>query len=160
MYQHQTNSPVAGVLAPPPLLFLAAWLSAEALHRRHPLPLRRGRRDTGRIAGAVAIGAGLLLSGVVMRRFHQAGTPVSPLHPTLRLVVDGPYRYTRNADYLGQLLIYCGASVAANRAWPLLLLPPPLTLLRDGVVLREEAYLTRVLGPAYRAYAEKVPRWL
>jgi len=35
-----------------------------------------------------------------------------------------------------------------------------LVILQRGVILREEAYLERKFGDAYRKYAERVPRWL
>ncbi len=95
-----------------------------------------------------------------MRRFAAASTPVSPLHPTRALVVDGPYRYSRNPDYVGQTLIYAGSSVMRNRVWPLLLLPAVLAIVTHGVVRREERYLNAEFGTAYQEYAGRVPRWL
>jgi protein-S-isoprenylcysteine O-methyltransferase Ste14 len=96
---------------------------------------------------------------MVVRRFARASTPVSPLRSTRTLVVDGPYRYSRNPDYLGQALVYTGSSVIANRLWPLLLLPSALAIITRGVIDREERYLLRRFGAAYREYVERVPRW-
>jgi protein-S-isoprenylcysteine O-methyltransferase Ste14 len=42
----------------------------------------------------------------------------------------------------------------------LLLLIPVLFILQRGIVEREEAYLEREFGEAYRKYKVKVPRWL
>jgi hypothetical protein len=44
----------AGVIAPPPLLFVAAWATAAALHRRAPLEIARGGARSARVAGGAA----------------------------------------------------------------------------------------------------------
>lgn len=76
------------------------------------------------------------------------------------LVTAGPYRFTRNPIYIGFVLVYFGLSIVLTSVWILLLLFPVLLILQRGVVQREEAYLERKFGDAYRAYAERVPRWL
>jgi protein-S-isoprenylcysteine O-methyltransferase Ste14 len=93
-------------------------------------------------------------------RFADASTPISPLRATRALVIDGPYRYSRNPDYLGQALVYTGVAISANRLWPLILLPAALALITSGVIEQEEDYLGRRFGAMYREYADRVPRWL
>jgi protein-S-isoprenylcysteine O-methyltransferase Ste14 len=150
----------AGVLAPPPVLFVGAWTIAAVLHRMRPVKIARAAPAPTRLLGAVMIGIGLCLSGTVVRWFAHASTPVSPLRATRALVIDGPYRYSRNPDYLGQTLVYAGASLLRNRLWPLLLLPAAVALVTHAVIEREERYLGRLFGATYQSYAERVPRWL
>jgi protein-S-isoprenylcysteine O-methyltransferase Ste14 len=142
------------------VLFCAAWIAAAALHRICPIRLAHSAAGRRRVAGAVLAGAGAALSSTVVRRFAAASTPVSPLRPARALVVDGPYRYSRNPDYVGQTLLYAGSSILRNRLWPLLLLPSVLAIITHAVIRREERYLNREFGAAYRHYAERVPRWL
>ena len=73
-------------------------------------PLRIATLPGGklRLTGGSLIVIGLLLSAAVMRAFRSAGTHVSPYRETTRFVRDGPYRYTRNPDYIGQTLVYVG----------------------------------------------------
>lgn len=153
------NNESAGVLAPPPLV-LATWTTAVVLHRFVPLRISRDHRELRRLVGGAFVSAGVCLSAMVVRRFAKASTPVSPLRGTRALVIDGPYRYCRNPDYVGQLLIYAGLSSVANRWWPLILLPACLVLITNGVVEREERYLGQRFGRAYWEYATRVPRWL
>jgi protein-S-isoprenylcysteine O-methyltransferase Ste14 len=96
----------------------------------------------------------------MVRTFAQASTPVSPLRASHALVTGGPYRFTRNPDYIGQTAIFAGVAIARNRLWPLLLLPLVLAIVHRDVVEREERDLDRRFGEAYREYAGQVPRWL
>jgi protein-S-isoprenylcysteine O-methyltransferase Ste14 len=57
-------------------------------------------------------------------------------------------------------LIYVGTGLLANTAWIFVLLVPLALIIRYGVVAREEAYLERKFGDAYRAYKSHVRRWL
>ena len=150
----------AGVLAPPPLLFLAAWMTGVELQRVVALEYVSSRVARRRLFGGALIAAGAILSALVVRRFGQASTPVSPMRPSRALVTGGIFQHTRNPDYLGQALIYVGASILANRPWPMLLLPATLALVTLTVVRREERYLERRFGMAYRVYSRQVPRWL
>jgi protein-S-isoprenylcysteine O-methyltransferase Ste14 len=96
----------------------------------------------------------------VVLTFRRALTPVSPRRQTTRLVCHGPYRYTRNPDYIGQLALYIGLALALNSLWPLIGLPMLLALIHWGVVLREERYLESKFGQEYREYTARVRRWL
>jgi protein-S-isoprenylcysteine O-methyltransferase Ste14 len=148
------------VVAPPPLIYGAAWIAGLCLHRALPLPLLSKPRRAVRLAGGVLAGIGLTASLAVTLAFRKAATPISPLRPASRLVLAGPYRHTRNPDYLGQSLLYLGTALWSNRGWPLLLLPPALAVIHYGVVVREERYLEARFGPEYRDYESRVPRWL
>jgi protein-S-isoprenylcysteine O-methyltransferase Ste14 len=58
------------------------------------------------------------------------------------------------------VLVYFGLSIVLTSVWVLLLLFPVLVILQRGAVEKEEAYLERKFGDAYRAYNARVPRWL
>ena len=93
-------------------------------------------------------------------QFPRAGTSVVPAEPATALVVTGPYRFTRNPIYIGFVLAYFGFAIVLTSMWVLLLLIPVLVILQRGVVAREEEYLERQFGEAYRKYKARVPRWL
>jgi protein-S-isoprenylcysteine O-methyltransferase Ste14 len=57
-------------------------------------------------------------------------------------------------------LIYGGIGIAARSPWTLALTVPLAITIRYGVVAREEAYLERRFGDAYRDYKARVRRWL
>ena len=103
---------------------------------------------------------GLALAATGIRNFSRAGTPVPTNEPTRVLVTTGIHGWTRNPIYLGMFLLYGGIGVAAQSSWILILTLPLAITIRYGVVAREEAYLERRFGDAYRNYKACVRRWL
>jgi protein-S-isoprenylcysteine O-methyltransferase Ste14 len=68
--------------------------------------------------------------------------------------------FTRNPIYLGMCLGLVGLAIAFNSLWLLGALVPFALVIRYGVVAREEVYLERKFGDAYRHYRARVRRWL
>ena len=76
-----------------------------------------------------------------------------------QLVTGGPYGRCRNPLYVGNVLLWVGVGLFAGWAWALGWLG--LLGLHYSLVVRwEEANLAARLGAPYRAYLERVPRWL
>jgi len=112
------------------------------------------------IGGAVVFLAGLALYLICLAGFvrHGHGTP-SPTDPPRRLVVRGPYRYSRNPMYLAVLSMVFGEA-ACFGSLPLGLYAAILTLAFHVFVIRyEEPTLARLYGADYKAYRRSVPRW-
>jgi protein-S-isoprenylcysteine O-methyltransferase Ste14 len=156
-----TDTGTAGVIARPPLLFLAALLVGFVLDRllRLPFPVR-GIDLVPWIISGLLILVGLALFAAGIRNFSRAATPVPTNEPTRVLVTAGIHGWTRNPIYLGMFLIYGGIGVAAQNTWILVLTLPLAILIRYGVVAREEAYLERRFGNAYLDYRQRVRRWI
>jgi protein-S-isoprenylcysteine O-methyltransferase Ste14 len=147
----------AGVVAPPPLIYLGALIVGQVLQSSFPLPfLPRGLRTW---LGGLLIGAGAVTITSAVRTMRDAGTNISPEQPTTSLVTKGPYQFTRNPLYLSFTLIYTGISVLTGTFWSILLLPVVMFIINRGVIDREERYLERKFGSQYRDYKEHVPRW-
>ncbi|SRR6266851_3802901 len=153
---------VAGVIALPPLIFLAFLAAATVLEAVVPLPVLAAHALARYLAGAaLALAAcGFVMIGMGTRRFLAAGTNIPPSLPTTALVVEGIYERTRNPLYLGTTLVYLGLSVAAGSLWAIVLVVPLLWVITVGVIAREERYLERKFGDAYRAYKARVRRWV
>lgn len=153
-----------GVIAPPPLLYLGAFLLGLALDWALALPGPLAALEPGswlRFAVAIGLGlAGAALALPALRGFRRAGTSPEPWLPSTALVVQGPYRYSRNPMYLGMTVLYLGLAVAVDSLGALLLLVPLLLVVRYGVIGREERYLEARFGEAYRTYRGRVRRWL
>ena len=94
------------------------------------------------------------------RNFSRAATPVPSNQPVRALVTSGIHGWSRNPIYVGMFLLYAGIGTAARSPWVLILALPLVIILRYGVVAREETYLERRFGDAYRDYKARVRRWL
>jgi protein-S-isoprenylcysteine O-methyltransferase Ste14 len=147
------------VLAPPPVIFLGALALGLILQMVWPLSLFADS-VAARVAGGCMMLGGLALSGAVMYHFGKAGTPVTPWKEARRLVVSGPYRFSRNPDYVGQALLVGGLALLLAIPWVFPALLPALLIVRYGVIAREERYLERRFGEEYRQYCVRVRRWL
>ena len=146
------------ILLPPPLIYLLflgiAWL-LEAL-----LPVELERSLWTHYFGWGLIDAGVLLmlwAGLLMlwRR-----TTVNPYGMPVRLLEEGPFRFSRNPIYLADTLIYCGIALLWGSLWPWLLLPALIVTIQRGVIVHEEQLLAELFGEDYRAYCQRVRRWL
>ncbi len=159
--QQVTDPGTAGVIARSPLLFLAALLIGFVSDRLLRLPFPVSEADVGHwiIAGSlILIGLALAVTGI--RNFSRAATPVPTNEPARALVTTGIHGWTRNPIYLGMFLVYGGIGVAERSPWTLILTLPLAITIRYGVVAREEAYLERRFGDAYRDDKARVRRWL
>ena len=148
----------AGVIAPPPLIYLSALglgFGLNAAIGTGSLPSRIAIPVGG---ASIIAGAGLMRSFV--RAFARAQTPLDPYKPSESIVTDGPYRRTRNPGYLGMTLAYAGIAIAANTPWALVPLPAAIAIIDRGVIAREERYLERKFGAPYLDYRRRVRRWI
>jgi protein-S-isoprenylcysteine O-methyltransferase Ste14 len=151
----------AGAITRPPYLYLACLTLGFALDRVLPLPLTVPATALVRWAvggGSALLGIAIVSAGI--RNFSLAATPVPSNQPVRALVTTGIHGWSRNPIYVGMCLLYAGIGVAAGSPWVLILALPLVITLRYGVVAREEAYLERRFGDAYRDYKGRVRRWL
>jgi protein-S-isoprenylcysteine O-methyltransferase Ste14 len=148
----------AGVIAPPPLIYLGPLLLGLFLHRARPIAFLP--RPIARVLGWPLLACGIggsLWFVVTMVRAH---TPLDPRQPVRRVVTWGPFRLSRNPGYTSLAMIYVGVASVVNTLWPLLFLPAVFGVIRRQVIEREERYLDRKFGAEYRQYKASVRRWI
>ncbi|MNJ28954.1 hypothetical protein D3C77_235100 [compost metagenome] len=151
---------VAGVVAPPPLIFLAFLLAGFGIGRLIGEPSLGLAVDWRRGLAFVLVIGGLLLDGIAAGSFRRLGTPPEPWKPTTALATGGLYRFSRNPIYVGFAVTYAGFAVAMDSPLALALLLPCLIVIDRLVIAREERYLAARFGGEYDAYRKKVRRWL
>ena len=146
-----------GVIAPPPLIYLAALLLALALRAVVRLPIA----DRSLLwPGLALVAAAVALALWGRQTMVAAGTNINPARPATAIVSSGPFRFSRNPLYLSLTLLYLGLTLVANTWWGVILLAPLAAVIHQGVVLREERYLERKFGDGYRRYRTSVRRYL
>jgi protein-S-isoprenylcysteine O-methyltransferase Ste14 len=142
----------------PPLVYLAGLVAGLIVTAWIPT-----RVVAGSIAwpiGTVLVLCGIALAASAISRFSSSGTTIRPDRAASQLVIAGPYRLSRNPMYVGLAAIYLGIAIGAQSLWALLLLPIVLGIIQRRVIEREEAFLERRFGAAYRDYKARVRRWL
>lgn len=152
------NNDTAGVVAPPPLIYLAGLVTGLALHAIRPLPFLPPR--WAKLIGGVMIASAFVPGGTAARTMVRAQTNLDPRHPTTAIVTGGPFRYTRNPIYVSFTLLFAGIAAFVNSLTMLVPLPVVLLVMQRGVIQREEAYLERKFGTEYTQYKARVRRWI
>lgn len=102
-------------------------------------------------------GVGVALFVLAISRFESfrqvTGTEVGGL------VTSGPYRYSRNPQYTGWILLLIGAAIAARSPIAMALALAVVLAMRIWIP-HEERHLEEEFGEEYRRYRERVPRFL
>jgi protein-S-isoprenylcysteine O-methyltransferase Ste14 len=74
-------------------------------------------------------------------------------------VSAGPYRFTRNPQYLGDIIVFFGLSIIANSLY--LWITHILTIIIFVIIpLAEETWLEEQYGEEYLHYKHRIPRFL
>ena len=100
------------------------------------------------------------LSGVMA--FRTSKTTVDPRKPeaSSALVSSGVYRYSRNPMYVGFALVLAAWAVFLASAWALLAVPFFVIYMNRFQIAPEERALRKLFGEEFRAYEQRVRRWL
>jgi len=89
---------------------------------------------------------------------HGGGGPGIETPPD-RLVLSGPYAFTRNPMYLGHIIFLIGLTLAL-RSWLAALITVGSTIWFHLRILDDEKKLPVCLGPSYVEYQRRVKRWI
>lgn len=106
----------------------------------------------------IALGLAAMVWAAV--EFRRAQTTIIPHEMPSALVEGGPFRYSRNPIYLADLVILAGWCLSLGAPVGLLLIWPLKTVLERRFILPEEQRLEAHMGAPYRAYLDRVRRWL
>jgi protein-S-isoprenylcysteine O-methyltransferase Ste14 len=102
------------------------------------------------LVGAViySIGYVFVMSALHYFRITPAGQPV----------VGGPYRVSRNPQWLGLFLVFLGSAIA-TRIWLYVGMVVMVGLIYHIQILDEEAACIKKYGENYREYMKRIPRY-
>ncbi|MET0289688.1 MAG: isoprenylcysteine carboxylmethyltransferase family protein [Pseudoxanthomonas sp.] len=144
-----------------PTHFTVAMFASFGLQRVLPIPMPPPEMQAHLQAiGTVLAQLGLAMTIVCFAMFAWRRTTFIPERAPSRLVIQGPYRVTRNPMYVSLVLSYVGLAGILLQPWALVLMPLPLLALQRVLIPYEEARLRAEFGDAYDRYCQRVRRWL
>jgi protein-S-isoprenylcysteine O-methyltransferase Ste14 len=113
----------------------------------------------------MAVGAAIALCGEAMRFWGVAYagslTRVTGSVGAPEVVVAGPYAYTRNPLYIGNIMMYTGVGIMANALAPWLVIVTFIyfAVQYSMIVSLEEEFLEKEFGDEYLQFKKVVPRF-
>lgn len=117
------------------------------------------------VAATTTLGAILLVASIALAVWAslvmlRAGESPEPYRPTEKIIDYGPFGLSRHPIYLAYVIGGFGVALALNSVFILASVPVGVVAIDRIVIEREEDYLFRLFGDAYRQYASRVRRWL
>lgn len=141
----------------PPIWLLGTMALSWGLARLLPAPS----------PGAVGLwlGAGIIVAGLALIAwsglwFLRKRTPIEPHHAPKALIVEGPYRVSRNPIYLALVAIALGYALRQENILALLPVPVLLVILDRRFASAEESGLRAAFGAQAETYLRTTRRWL
>ncbi|MEM6383615.1 MAG: isoprenylcysteine carboxylmethyltransferase family protein [Pseudomonadota bacterium] len=142
----------------PPVLLGIAILGGFALGQLAPIAVASS--PTSQAIGFVMIACALGLDVWASLTFRKARTTILPHRGTDTIVTAGPFAYSRNPIYLGNLLILGGIGLLVGSVWHIALVAPLGIAINRLAIAREEAHLAAKFPEQWNAYAQRVRRWV
>lgn len=150
----------AGVIAPPPLMLLAALIAGFMLSNAAPPGFLAQFPEKPRlIVGGLICLFCLVFSALAVTRFNRKGTPVNPYLPPQALVTDGVYGLLRNPMYVDFYGFSLGLAIIFAADWVIATTAVLAIVMHYFVIRREERFLEAKFGDVYRAYCARVKRY-
>ncbi|WP_169054097.1 isoprenylcysteine carboxylmethyltransferase family protein [Nitratireductor sp. XY-223] len=142
----------------PPILAAVALLLAVLAGKLIAVPLPDA-------AVLRMIGVLLLLSAVGLdiwsiTTLHSAQTTILPTRKSSHLVMNGPYRFSRNPIYCGYIMFLLALGLILANAWFVAFAAAAAYGIQRFAVEREELHLLAVFGAEYESYCRRVRRWV
>lgn len=152
----------AAVKFPPPVVGVLAILIGFGLGRVYPImdnflvPAPAGYW----VGGLICFLSGYFFGYLPIKLFQKSQQDPRPWTSTPEILVEGPYKFTRNPMYVMMVLWCIGFSIILDEAWVFLLAPVCGYVIYRVAIRYEEIYLEEKFGDSYREYKKKVRRWI
>jgi protein-S-isoprenylcysteine O-methyltransferase Ste14 len=138
---------------PVPPIHVVTLILGIAMQARLPCAIWRGGWQ-GQVSGW-----GLLLAGILLALWAAASFKDVDSEKPGKVIMSGPYAYSRNPMYVAWTLMYAAIVILVNTWWLVLLIPIPLAVTHYYDVRREERQLEGKFGETYRQYRSRVRRY-
>ena len=141
----------------PPHVAIISLIIIIFLHYLMPTPLIQRPYN---YFGILFFAAGLLFLFLSFGIFKRKETPILPGQKPTALVIEGPYKFTRNPMYLGVTTALLGVAIFLGDI--LAFLAPIIFFIFVSIrfIPREEKLMESLFGKKYLDYKKKVRRWI
>ena len=141
----------------PPHVAIGSLILVISLHYLFPTPLILKPFN---YFGILFFAMGLLILFWSFGLFKKKETPILPGQKPTVLVIEGPYKFTRNPMYLGVTTALAGAAIYLGDL--LAFLSPIVFFMFVSIrfIPREEKLMEKLFGKKYLDYRKKVRRWV
>ena len=135
------------------LLFLA-WLAARYFSQFNFIKSPFNRN------GIIVLVLGLSITFSSFYFFKKNKTPIIPGQKPTFVVIEGPYKFTRNPMYLGVTIALLGAAIFFGNALSFLSPLIFFLIMNYYFVPFEEKLMENLFGKKYLGYKKRVRRWI
>ena len=142
----------------PPVVLFLHLLAMFALHFFLSGP--RWLASPWRWLGLAPLLTGIAVAAMGARLFFRRGTTIKPFEESSTLVVEGPFRYSRNPMYAGMVAVLAGTALMLGSTTPWLAIFTFVWIVQKRFIVDEEAMLETRFGEEYRQYRRQVRPWL
>lgn len=148
----------AGVKIPPPLIYVTLTVLGYFVNTL--IPINYSFLVPIKYVGLAMVLFGIIILIHVALRFKKMEPALEPWKPTTHILTDGIFALSRNPIYLAFNFVTLGLGIFFNNAWMVWSFIPGFIFLQIYVIQKEETYLDEKFGNEYRAYKNKVRRWI
>ena len=139
----------------PPVFLLSALIIQSVLYFTYPVLL-----NLSIFFGIFVVLLGIILVYISLKKLSKMETTFIPDGEPAKLVVDGPFRISRNPTYLGMLLILLGTALSLQSLSSLLVAAVFFLIINFTWIRHEENKLSEIFKEDWQDYSSKTRRWL
>ena len=92
--------------------------------------------------------------------FKKYKTPVRPDKKPVKLIEEGPFKFSRNPMYLGMSIILIGIAIFLGSISPFVIVAIFVVCMDRDFIRLEEKLLEEAFGNSFLGYKKRVRRWL
>ena len=141
----------------PPHVAIGSLIVVIFLHYLFPIPLIPKPFN---YFGILFFAAGLLILFWSFGLFKKKETPILPGQKPTALVIEGPYKFTRNPMYLGVTTALAGVAIYLGDILSFLSPIVFFVFVSIRFIPREEKLMEKLFGKQYLDYKKRVRRWI
>lgn len=139
----------------PPVILLSALIVQSVLYFTYPVLL-----NLSIFFGIFVVLLGIILVYISLKKLSKMETTFIPDGEPAKLVVDGPFRISRNPTYLGMLLILLGTALSLQSLSSLMVAAVFFLIINFTWIRHEENKLSEIFKEDWQDYSSKTRRWL